>query len=559
MALFCESLTTVQDAIKKYSLSTRIDTSLINILYYLIKRSGAKTLIRETEYIDKDFGNELSNLYSKTFKYRHGFCERWHFFADDFQTIEVFYNQFNKGEFRYFGFIVKRPLPVGKVGRTLIEPKKIDNFFYLCNIKREVHLLGKTIQACGVPFIEQDSMVITCAQAGIWVVAKFMHYTYSHGRFYPYEITEKANQSLNYAGRALPSSGLTSEQIIVALNNMGCFPVLYQHPNKLGGDIIVTPQDKWIDWDPMGRIYSYIESEIPILLLFDSHLCTAIGHKVYDDISKIDLKPHIDQLFKREERKNKEIKRLNPKRDYSQPHILSSCIFVDALIVHDDTEGIYRLLPLDEKNKENLSQYYEDLLSRRANNIRQDIETVIIALPDKVYLLAEDVFEICMSLFDLGDSKNNIAMAPTVLQLIKRSKTNKYACALSESLFNPEDPVILRIYFIKSIEFKKRILNNKIIDIEVKSKYLEMNMPRFIWVAEVSFYSLYSETKHIIGELLFDSTANKFDFSGSCLSAHLPGLFFIWEKGGKEPDNLEMEDPYTIRTREKTEQCSLIN
>jgi len=208
-------LDTLDPITKRFSLSANIDRSFYSIIEYLRSYHKARTIIIEDYYIDKDYTNELSNFYSKTFSSRNGYCERLHFFRDEFHSIDHFRDAFSKGEGTYLGFMVKRPVAVGKVGRTIIRPKDFANFFHLCSIERDVHLLGNTIKAHGVPFIEQDSMVMTCAQAAMWMTAKYMHYIYSLPRQLPFDITEKSTSTIVHLGRTIPSSGLTIDQMML--------------------------------------------------------------------------------------------------------------------------------------------------------------------------------------------------------------------------------------------------------------------------------------------------------------------------------------------------------
>jgi hypothetical protein len=77
-------------------------------------------------------------------------------------------------------------------------------------------------------------------------------------------------------------------------------------------------------------------------------------------------------------------------------------------------------------------------------------------------------------------------------------------------------------------------------------------MPRFIWVAEVSTFNIYSNTRKILGEIIFDSTSNKFVHKDSILAVHLPGFFFQAKYLSQESykdENIGQEEPYLITHR----------
>jgi len=497
----------------------------------------------ENDYIDKDFTNEFSNFYSKTFRSRYGYCKRLHFFKESFDDIDDFIENFNSEKITYLGFLVKRPLNVGKVGRTLIVPKEIENFFYLCCIKREVHLLGKTIIAVGTPFIEQDSMVMTCAQATMWMFSKYMHFANALPRYLPYEITDKATNAFIQLSRAIPSNGLTTQQIMSGLSKMGYFPLLYTKPHKITclEDKDLYKRDSLL-WQPIETIYHYIESEIPVIILFREHAAIVIGHKIFDDTKELNL-PEV----------------------VAEQNVLSSSFLTDAFIVHDDQEGIYRLLPCTEASRETLAKKHGGLLPRegsRYNDILSDVLEIIVPLPDKIYLSGEDVLTTINKILFNPDQGINFNLIDLLLESAK--KGNKQAAELIYSLDNKyKNPVLIRTYCMKSSEFKKKIKSNSSINDEVKQDYLRTGMPRYIWVVEISTLSMFLETGKICGEIVFDSTSNQFDFIGSILTIHIPGCFHYHDSNHPERskinDDVPEEETYIILNRNNTDKCYIVS
>lgn len=524
----------IENMIKEFSLK-ETDQSFIQILDYLKTQHEAGGIVIENNYIDKDYTNEFSNFYSKTFRLRKGYCQRLHFFKESFDNHKDFAEKLSSKNVTYLGFLVKRPLEIGKVGRTIILPKKLDQFFYLCLIKRNVHLLGETMEIKGVPFIEQDAMVMTCAQVSMWIVAKYMHYAHALPRYLPFDITEKATSSFIQLGRSIPSSGLTFEQMMSALSKMGYFPLIYSKPRESDYYKDEKRYEKELSlWEPTETIYQYIESEIPVMVNCDDHVVTIIGHKVSKDNGAV--------FF-----------------DGEKPYITSSSILIDAFIIHDDQAGIYKLLPCNNDcfdllktevgcanllPKETINDKGEKEF--RYKNVLGSVDQIIVPLPDKIYLLGDHVFEISKKLFNREKSFINL-----IDILTDQSESgNKYARELLRSLFiTPENPTLFRIYFIKSSEFKKRITQNTTIDKTIKDNYVSLEMPRFVWITEISNYSIFSKTKCILGEILFDSTANQFDVIGSILSVHMPGYFYKNESGFKPLTGVPIEEPYDILVR----------
>ena len=183
------------------------NTTIIEIFKYMYHYHKAKSIIIENKYIDRDYRNELGNFYSKTFQEKSGYSRRIHFFKDQFTGMADFITKLSSDDkLDYLGYFIRRPLNVGKVGRTLIKPYSFDNFHYLCVIEREVHLMGKTLIVKGTPFIEQDAMVITCAQSSMWMVSKYMHYVHDLPRHLPFEITQKTGGAFGYLGKSVTQS-----------------------------------------------------------------------------------------------------------------------------------------------------------------------------------------------------------------------------------------------------------------------------------------------------------------------------------------------------------------
>ena len=112
---------------------------------------------------------------------------------------------------------------------------------------------------------------------------------------------------------------------------MGYFPLLYsQFADREA-------------WRPVETIYPYVESEIPVLVAFENHVVTVVGHKMFDKAQNVDIGGAISEATRRQDEVKRRIKK------YRHPFIVDSSIFVDAYIIQDDQQGIYRLLPTKEE------------------------------------------------------------------------------------------------------------------------------------------------------------------------------------------------------------------
>lgn len=104
-----------------------------------------------------------------------------------------------------------------------------------------------------------------------------------------------------------------------------------------------------------------------------------------------------------------------------------------------------------------------------------------------------------------------------------------------------EAPLIIRIYLTTARSYK-HFRRTHPVYAGIERLYVELPMPKFVWVVELSTVELYKQKK-VVGELIFDSTANKYDRL-SFLYLHYPG-FLLTNDRTKLAD-----DPSRINTLE---------
>ena len=518
-----------EDIVGVFNLYAPIDKSFIGIIKYLVSLHGAKTAIVEERYIDKDWSNEFSNHYSKTFANRNGFCERIHFFNHEIKDLESFKNIWLSGVPGYLGYVVRRPIFVGKAGRSLIKPFPFKDFYYLCCIEREVHIFGKTQKVKGIPYIEQDAIVMSCAQSCIWMATNYMHHAHKLSRVHPYDITESTNM-YSFFGRPIPSTGLTVQQMVLGLNRLGLSPLVYSKPREHDYNNKEHYEAALSYWDPTSLIYPYIESEIPVIVAFEEHTCVIVGHTMNSSFADINLNLQIKKS------KNLESIIREMHEEHQETPLISSQIFCDSFIINDDQRGPYRILPADKTFQEHLAEKFPDFMPRpHFNKITSkeeleyedigDIDEIIIPLPDKVYLTAADASEFL-----------RISLSPALQDLSKVEGNQALDELFGSTEWDANNPLIYRLHCVKSVIFQESIIRSPDIADKVKYYYQTIPLPRLLWVAEISTFNIYKENYHILGEIVFDATANRFDRSGALISIHLPSYFSI------SPHIIEMTD-----------------
>jgi hypothetical protein len=234
----------------------------LHIIYFenYFKNFPTKTIVVENEYIDKDYLEDYTSYYVKSFKQYNRFCCRLHFFTSEFNQTgfeDILTNNDSSIDLEilnksYLGFIVLKPLPKTFIGRTCLKTYPGDNKRYFPFIRcYEINLFGINLSVDSIAFQEQDSVVAACASSAIWSAFQATGLLFQHSIPSPVEITKNAMQYFPYANRHFPNKGLTAEQMAHAIRNVGLDPFLINANDK---DIIKS------------TVYAYQKAKIPLVL-----------------------------------------------------------------------------------------------------------------------------------------------------------------------------------------------------------------------------------------------------------------------------------------------------
>lgn len=191
---------------------------------------GTKTIVVEGNYIDRDFLDDYANYYSRCFVPPERECMRLHFFSQrfvqsDFESIILGADDAEKLISSYIGFIVVRPLPVTKIGKTCLKtyPKEQDRFYPTIQ-PYNVNLYGIKLTVESLAFQEQDKVAAACATSALWMLFHRTATIYKHKIPSPLEITRQATARLPLGDRIFPSTGLRREQMAEAIRDVGLEP-----------------------------------------------------------------------------------------------------------------------------------------------------------------------------------------------------------------------------------------------------------------------------------------------------------------------------------------------
>jgi hypothetical protein len=289
-----------------------------------VSKLDCRTAVIERHYVDRDFIHDVAVLYARSLRGYPNYCQRLHLFRSEFDEIRwrqlVVSARAPEERARaeaelndaYLGFIVVKPLPGVPVGRTVLRtwgPKNAvghDREFPAIR-PYQVHLGPFRLGVEGLAFQQQDSGVSACATTALWSALHRVAHVEGLATRTPAEITEAASRYVLADGRALPSEGLSIDQVCEAIRGADLSPLL------------LWPVDR--DQD-IGQITGYLQSGFPVVLgLKGINADTgADGHAVC--VTGLKLAP------------------LRPQTDASL-HCIDGATRVRSLFIHDDRLGPY--------------------------------------------------------------------------------------------------------------------------------------------------------------------------------------------------------------------------
>lgn len=287
----------------------------------------AKTILIENSYVDKDYLEDYSAYYVRSFHDYSRQCCRFHFFNKRF-TKKSFLKILNKEDTSklsienlqsyYLGFIVVKPIPQTIIGRTCLRTyPPFDRRYFPIIRNYTANLFGINLNIDSIAYQEQDSIVAACATSALWSVFQGTGLLFQHGIPSPVEITRTAIQHLPFETRYFPNKGLIPQQMAAAIRKIGLEPYLVKVENY---------------YVLSSTIYAYLKQGIPHIL----------GVMLYDVSGKniIFKGGHALAVTGYSLDKSKTIKTSN-----QLPKLTSD--WIDKIYVHDDQIGPFARMDLD--------------------------------------------------------------------------------------------------------------------------------------------------------------------------------------------------------------------
>lgn len=218
-------------------LATLPDLSQKKYLLSYLRGNGARRIILEPHYFDRDFLAEFAAFYSVSARGYGNVCRRLHFFDDD--TIDEHLvlcalsdddQAATRLQRSYLGFVVLRPLQSAPFGRTVLRhyPQGEHQSARIDTPSREYtcHLSGLPLKVTGLAWQQQDRGVSACATIGVWTLLHSSAFDDVHAIPTTADITRAAHKNSSLGRRPFPQSGLRIEQLLEAIIEYDLAPVI---------------------------------------------------------------------------------------------------------------------------------------------------------------------------------------------------------------------------------------------------------------------------------------------------------------------------------------------
>lgn len=468
---------------------------------------SARSVVVEHEYIDKDYRNVYSGFYSKKFSRSSSRAARLHFFdvplrkkdlegGKDLsmvlrQRVESLRVPDRPGTSPgYLGSVVLRPTEYSRLGRTLLDPRKLKTPFVdsaqFCLAPFSNYLLGHRLEVMAFPHQSQDAQVHTCAETALWSQMRYLSQRYRHyGEVYPHDIAR--HNTVLAGGRPIPSRGLSLLHIASILGKFGLDAEMYsredlstERPTDEGFHLRCPPIEQ--QEALLRLLYMYLDSGMPPILGLPMHAAVAVGIEQ----GERPLSPCGNRL------------------------VIPASDLMTAIAVNDDHFAPYR----------RLARVVEAPLSYGLD----EVDSLAVPLPAKVFLAADHAEAVIADLFEgiLSVEALNEWMSMNDLQL----------------------PLIRRVVCTSSKNYKQ--FRQKTSG-PVENLLLLQPLPHFIWIGEFYPLDLWPERQAVI-EIVLDATGGHRDRL-PYLWIRLPGRMYVnWERlygSSERPQEIPLpaEDP----------------
>ncbi len=473
---------------------------------------SARTAVVEHGYFDIDSRSEYAITIQRQYRFAPPANDRVHYFDRRIslaQFTRALTDRRYAREIRgsYLGYMILRSdNDQHMVGRALLSPPRhrdrvLDPPRFAQRVRtlarEHVTLAGIRLAVDGVPFMEQEGAITTCASAAAWMA----HYTAVLRGLTPRvpvaELHGSPNEKDRSRGRRYPSPGLTDEQLDQALWRGGLPPEVI--PNRLlfearpvawhdREEIHSNPEiHEWHLENFCAVIARYLNSGLPVLLTLGNHVILVCGYL------------RASQMYSE-----------SPSQDAGQ---------IRALIVHDDSEGPYRVIDTAW------------ILSEMAPD-----DWVMAPVPLGVLLEGKFAEELA--------SKVTEAVATSVANQLEEYGATTEANSLRKfDEMLKRHKLSVRTYACDSSEFKHSFMR-RCADKRAQRTMQAARLPKYVWITEIIERTRREDGQPpVVGEVIIDATAPS-SSAAQILVIHLPGYINAYDRLNDETYDFACESGY---------------
>ncbi|SFO73230.1 hypothetical protein SAMN05428949_6375 [Chitinophaga sp. YR627] len=463
---------------KEWVISDEIAASIYDdvLVDYFDKFLPAIRFVVEFPYVDRVYRDSYYSYYSTKLGDYNKNCIK----------VSIFENAIQEGDFRendkieklqqhYRGFMVLRPTIPYVIGRSVIDPNALkgEKFLHVTS-SYPATVNGVRLTAHGFPHSSQDTETISCAETSVWAIMEYFSSRYPEYKpALPSMIIQTLKARSNV--RQIPSEGLQTEQIGFALREFGFATKIYSRSEF--GDIAFK------------RLFSgYVESGMPMIVAITNRL--NIAHALVVIGRTPTTEDQIDQL---------------PVTTESDPY-LNEIIQQKGISLFDNDDINRQFVFIDDNIPPYQLQRY-DSPAEHYNNADWSscrINQFIVPMHQKMYLEAGFAKECVKKLLLNGD----------------------YPIQYGSEIF-------IRVFITSSRSYKDYLARDTSLQPDVKEFILNIAMPKFIWIGEISDKSD-MKLKLAHGLFIIDATEPNFEnYNSMIFGGYKDSFFYPDGQGGK--------------------------
>lgn len=486
---------------------------------------AARSLVIEFGYFDLDYRSEFTLTHETTFASRNPNTDRWHFFsgepaaeaADLREAVQALAPT-------YLGYTIIRPQINGTVGRSVVHPpqalrdtsaKDSTDVVQIASrirttVDEHVELFGVPLTAIGVPFMEQDAALLTCAHVSAWMC----HYTAVLRGVVPrrpsahFHLGEEAANAAARVARRFPSEGLSLSTVAAITRSLDLPSVadtagqlrearkLSWHDRLALAENVLSAGDDdkrlervWTAENLTANVCRHLNSGIPAMLLRDDdeHVQVIVGYLRREDL------PSGERFDSR----------------YGAD--------VVELIVSDDQAGPFKRVRVDD--------LVDDISELHPTDV-----VMMTPLPRGIWMSSRDAERVGASLI-ADAAEKRLSHVRDLPADNSRPDVLEALASLSARTASP-DTLSVRTYTISGSDFKIA-LADRVRDPDVLSAVGLTQLAKYVWVVEAIDRSARRSdpSQAVVATVVLDaSNAHTSDSVGpGPLLVHLPG--FIYGQG----------------------------